>query len=549
MMSSIQTYVTNANAVKQQATILAGDFNFPNIAWDTTSVTPSLSRDANSSARYLLNFLQQNFMSQYVSTPTRFNNILDLVISDSDRLIHHTEVQPTNLSDHDLVRVTLPFNPKATPEPDIPSFDPDSFRSLDIHKADYDQINLHLQNIDWDSLKNSCPPADFPDLLYRTTFQACALSTPVKVVTPAALSKPARFRRTLSRKKRKLNARLHALQSHNPTSPTILKLKDELNIIQIKLKDSIYSQLKFKESKVIQSIKDNPRFFFSFAKQKSKVKSSIGPLLDSDGTFHTSPKSMADLLQSQYSSVFSNPDDPNAKTPLLNPQFSQPLIDFSFTTADIQKAIEEIDENSSCGDKDIPAKVLRQCRANLSYPIYLIWEESLNQGKILSPQLKDQIISPIHKKGSRADPAEYRPISLTSHLTKIFERIMRDRIVSHLEELKRTVFCVTTSTVLGRAVAAYSSSSTTSTRFSVISSTATILTRYTLIMPRLLTRSTTNSYSKKSGPMVYVVKSTPGLKASSLTDLKSLLSTGYTPSLPSSSVESPKVRCSAQSSS
>ena len=63
---------------------------------------PSLSRDANSSARYLLNFLQQNFMSQYVSTPTRFNNIFDLVISDSDRLIHHTEVQQTNLSDHDL---------------------------------------------------------------------------------------------------------------------------------------------------------------------------------------------------------------------------------------------------------------------------------------------------------------------------------------------------------------------------------------------------------------------------------------------------------------
>ena len=121
---------------------------------------------------------------------------------------------------------------------------------------------------------------------------------------------------------------------------------------------------------------------------------------------------MADFLQSQYSSVFSNADDLNAKTPLLNPQLSQPLIDFSFTTADIQKAIEEIDENSSCGDKYIPAKVLRQCRANLSYPIYIVWEESLNQGKILSPQLKDQIISPIHKKGSRADPAECCPISL-----------------------------------------------------------------------------------------------------------------------------------------
>ena len=58
---------------------------------------------------------------------------------------------------------------------------------------------------------------------------------------------------------------------------------------------------------------------------------------------------------------------------------------------------------------------------------------SLNQGKILSPQLKDQIISPIHKKGRlRAAEltrlnSEYRPIPLTSHLTKIFDRADHDR--------------------------------------------------------------------------------------------------------------------------
>ena len=406
MMSAIQTYVTNANAVKQRATILAGDFNFPNIAWDTTTVTPFLSRDANSSAQFLLNFLQENFMSQYVSTPTRYNNILDLVISDSDRLIHHIVVEPTNLSDHDIVRVTLPFNPKAPPEPDIPSFDPNSFRSLDIHKANYDQINSHLEKTDWDSLKNSCSAADFPNLLYRTTFQACALFTPVKVVSPPELSKPARFRRTISRRKRKLNPRLKALQLHQPNSHAIQKLKYELNTIQLKMKESIYSQLKFQESKVIQSIKDNPRFFFSFAKQKSKVKSSIGPLL-----MQTGPSTQSTRAWLNFSSLNMPPSSAiQTKMPLLNPQFSQPLTDFSFTTDEVEKAIDEIDKNSSCGQNDIPATVLRQCRSNLSYPIYLIWEESLGEGKILSPQLKDQIISRIHKKGSRADPAEYRPI-------------------------------------------------------------------------------------------------------------------------------------------
>ena len=62
------------------------------------------------------------------------------------------------------------------------------------------------------------------------------------------------------------------------------------------------------------------------------------------------------------------------------------------------KVIEEIDENASCGQNDITAKVFKQCKANLSYPIYLIWEESLKEGQILSAHLKDQLISPIHKR-------------------------------------------------------------------------------------------------------------------------------------------------------
>ena len=144
---------------------------------------------------------------------------------------------------------------------------------------------------------------------------------PVKAVSPPSISKPARFRKSLTRKKRKLNARLNALRQHQPSSPYIQelieKLRDDLAVIQLQIKDSIFAQQKFKESKVLDSIKDNPRCFFSYAKQKSKVKSSVGPLIDKHGVFQTSSKSMADLLQSQFTSVFSDPNDP--KAPKLHP--------------------------------------------------------------------------------------------------------------------------------------------------------------------------------------------------------------------------------------
>ena len=41
-------------------------------------------------------------------------------------------------------------------------------------------------------------------------------------------------------------------------------------------------------------------------------------------------------------------------------------------------------------------------------------------------------VTPIFKKGTKGDPANYRPVSLTSIPCKIFESILKDRIMEHL---------------------------------------------------------------------------------------------------------------------
>ena len=38
-----------------------------------------------------------------------------------------------------------------------------------------------------------------------------------------------------------------------------------------------------------------------------------------------------------------------------------------------------------------------------------------------------------NKKGDRTDPANYRPVSLTFHVIKVFERVVRKNLVQHLE--------------------------------------------------------------------------------------------------------------------
>ena len=49
-------------------------------------------------------------------------------------------------------------------------------------------------------------------------------------------------------------------------------------------------------------------------------------------------------------------------------------------------------------------------------------------------KLKYQTIIPIFKKGSKGLPANYRPVSLTSHVIKMFERVMRKKIVKFIED-------------------------------------------------------------------------------------------------------------------
>ena len=47
--------------------------------------------------------------------------------------------------------------------------------------------------------------------------------------------------------------------------------------------------------------------------------------------------------------------------------------------------------------------------------------------------LKTANVIPIHKGGSRGVPKNYRPIALTSHLIKVFEKVLRKRIVEYME--------------------------------------------------------------------------------------------------------------------
>ncbi|KAK3883222.1 hypothetical protein Pcinc_012449 [Petrolisthes cinctipes] len=89
--------------------LITGDFNIHHINWQYGSTSGTCTRDEKLQAESLINLIEDNYLWQHITEPTRGNNTLDLIISHDPLLIHSYETEDTVMSDHKLIlaRTTL----------------------------------------------------------------------------------------------------------------------------------------------------------------------------------------------------------------------------------------------------------------------------------------------------------------------------------------------------------------------------------------------------------------------------------------------------------
>ena len=103
------------------------------------------------------------------------------------------------------------------------------------------------------------------------------------------------------------------------------------------------------------------------------------------------------------------------------------FFDYDYVTL----AIEDIPNSASPGPDGVPPIWLKKAKVNIARLLFVIFRTSLDNGEI--PELlKMAFVTPVHKGGSRAQLVQYRPISLTSHVIKILERVLRKTLVGFL---------------------------------------------------------------------------------------------------------------------
>ena len=202
-----------------------------------------------------------------------------------------------------------------------------------------------------------------------------------------------RERRILMRKRSKLKAQY--LKATLPTKS--LRIREKLLNIEKQLQRSYRNLAESDEFKAIQAIKTNSKYFYSYAKKKSKIKTKIGPLEYAKKQYESDSAKMAEILQAQYVYVFAKPRQETGNLDsIIEPDIS--LSDIIFNEQDIENAIDELSNTSAAGPHGFPAVFLKKCKKYLSKPLYIIWRTCLDHG-VTPDILCLSFIVPIHKGG------------------------------------------------------------------------------------------------------------------------------------------------------
>lgn len=408
--------------------IIGGDFNLPHATWPSGYPTQGSTPDERKMLEIIREFSTQHFLVQVSEEAThRAGNVLDLVLTNcADLFISSQSLPAAPISSHHLVKFTVILS--ATTDPSEVKTTNDDFDKVNVFSEDvnWQAIRLSLQNTHWGTMFSSCSVDDMMKQLIAKCRHLAVQYAPPKMKRKPKYMRIPRHRKILMRKR----TRLRKNYSSHTNPATLARIKDQLTGIERKLQDSYRSQEKHDESVAVTNIKKNSKYFFSYARRKARLSIPVGPLEDPAGNLVTNPMDIAKILSTQYQSVFSTP------SPIELDFSSTPerkIEDIQFTEQDIIDAIDEIPINSAPGPDRLPAFFLKQCKHELAKPLYILWRRSLDSG-VVPEDAKTSNIVPIHKGGKRSIAKNYRPVALTSHLAKVFEKVVRARLISHIEQ-------------------------------------------------------------------------------------------------------------------
>lgn len=408
-------------AAKQKCTalIIVGDFNYKEVNWSTRTVN---TRE-NHPAHMIFDKLNDLFLEQIITEPTRFRtgeqeNTLDWLITNTPEVIEDVELRSPlgDKGDH----CTMLFNINITTKQINHDNKPNFFR------GDYNKMKILLDKIDWKyklADKNCSDSWKYfnniiVDLVEKYIPKS---SSKVKPIGQSWISSEAK--EAIRHKNRLWRKYLRNRNSENWQNFKIARNLANRTVNKIK------SDF---ELKIAHEIKTNPKQFWKYVRSKSSESADFPTMIDSEGKTYTSDVDKANCFNKYFASVYTIECLTNQPTP-ENKSKGKHLNTVIISPEKINKLLSKLNISKAAGPDMLHGKILYELRNQIDEPLNIIFNKSFNEGT-LPDEWKLAFIKPLHKKGSKKQVSNYRPVSLTSIVCKTFERLIRNDMVNYMEE-------------------------------------------------------------------------------------------------------------------
>ena len=415
----VETFDKIQNLYGNSTIVLGGDFNLPGVNWDTGQISPNPNYPVYLYHQFI-DMCNDFNLTQVNTLPTRNNNILDLIITNTPDLIANVTTSP-GISDHDLLTAELRarqvINKKAP-------------RTVYMYgKGDMTKVCDEMEAFKETFLASSPSKRNVEE--NWCTFKA-KLAEVMKAHIP---QKTIRTRTSLPwisheiKRKMKQRQRLYNRAKRSKDEHDVAAFKTCRKIVKRMLQQAHDNYL----GEILNLPKQAcQKKFWSYIKSQKKDNVGIPPLRDcTTDALVTDSKAKAEILSRQYQSVFTKENLVD-----IPQQTSEPVASMDkiwITDSGITKLLKSINTKKACGPDCVPSRILKETAIHIGPVLAFIFQQSLDTGELPSDWLTANI-SAIHKKGDRSMASNYRPVSLTSVTCKILEHVVFTNIMSHLDQ-------------------------------------------------------------------------------------------------------------------